>query len=443
MNKIPILICIDVEPDDREIDPDVRHDWKGFEKSYEFFTQLRPRLKAVTGSPVHFSWFLRMDPQIEHTYGSPTYVVTRYRDLLQKLSMMGDELGLHTHAWRWDEMSGTWSADVGNQEWINYCVNLSFESFRVAFNEPCLSFRFGDRWMNNATIELLERLGARVDLTLEPGQRVVSIGDLKERFTASLPDYAGVPRRPYRPSVHDFRKTSLWRKRALWMIPVSTGSIEWSAGVDWRLTSRPWMLMRTLKRRALDRSTGSIMTKPNPVRANYQSELAVTTVIWTSENTKAVEVHVGSPDGPSFTRGDCSGSATTGKWVTDGMRFYLQDVSDGLDLNSAHTLATTTVNVVSERPTGNFRTRAARWLGIPQNSVMTLNLGLNSVEFCRIMDTLLNVRSPYLVIVARSDAAVDPAQSSNLEHSLSHILSHPLIERFVFETPKEAIRRWH
>ena len=55
MNKIPILICIDVEPDDREIDPDVRHDWKGFEKSYEFFTQLRPRLKAVTGSPVHFS----------------------------------------------------------------------------------------------------------------------------------------------------------------------------------------------------------------------------------------------------------------------------------------------------------------------------------------------------------------------------------------------------
>ena len=184
--------------------------------------------------------------------------------------------------------------------------------------------------MNNATIELLDRLGARVDLTLEPGQRVVSIGDLKERFTASLPDYAGVPSVLNRPSVHDFRKKSLWRKRALWMIPVSTGSIEWSAGVDWRLTSRPWMLMRTLKRRALDRSTGSIMTKPNPVRANYQSELAVTTVIWTSENTKAVEVHVGSPDGPSFTRGDCSGSATTGKWVTDGMRFYLQDVS-GMD----------------------------------------------------------------------------------------------------------------
>ena len=36
------------------------------------------------------------------------------------------------------------------------------------------------------------------------------------------------------------------------------------------------------------------------------------------------------------------------------MRFYLQDVSDGLDLNLAHTLATTTVNVVSERPTGLF-----------------------------------------------------------------------------------------
>jgi len=54
----------------------------------------------VTGSPVHFSWFLRMDPQITHTYGSPDWVVTRYPKLIEGLDAAGDELGLHVHPWR-------------------------------------------------------------------------------------------------------------------------------------------------------------------------------------------------------------------------------------------------------------------------------------------------------------------------------------------------------
>jgi len=47
--RIPILICIDVEPNERKLDPQVRVDWTGFEKSYEFFSELRPRLEMVTG----------------------------------------------------------------------------------------------------------------------------------------------------------------------------------------------------------------------------------------------------------------------------------------------------------------------------------------------------------------------------------------------------------
>jgi len=47
--RIPILICIDVEPNERQLDTQLRVDWTGFEKSYEFFSELRPRLEMVTG----------------------------------------------------------------------------------------------------------------------------------------------------------------------------------------------------------------------------------------------------------------------------------------------------------------------------------------------------------------------------------------------------------
>src|SRR5687768_1049398 len=109
--RIPILICIDAEIDERRVDPCAPVDWKGFEKSYEFFNELRPRLEMATNSPVHFSWFLRMDPQIAHVHGSPAWVVTRYPELIEGLKAAGDELGLHLHANRWDEHSQDWIAD--------------------------------------------------------------------------------------------------------------------------------------------------------------------------------------------------------------------------------------------------------------------------------------------------------------------------------------------
>jgi hypothetical protein len=55
---------------------------------------------------------------------------------------------------------------------------------------------------------------------------------------------------------------------------------------------------------------------------------------------------VGAPDGALFADGAPSGSATTFDWVTDGMVFYLQDVSNGQPPSAANTIATTTVHLV-------------------------------------------------------------------------------------------------
>lgn len=224
--KIPVIMCIDVEPDAREIDPRDRSDWAGFVGAYQFFKQLRPKLESATGARVRFSWFLRMDPQIEHTYGSPSWVVARYPEIFRELDSAGDELGLHTHAWRWDDPSGRWIVDHGNQEWVEHCVRVSFLAFHQAIGRPCHSFRFGDHWMSDETMRLLEVLGARFDLTIEPGRKRARHRN-DELFTGALPDYRSVPRHPYRPSKADFREPGFTDGREMQVIPLSTAKPGW------------------------------------------------------------------------------------------------------------------------------------------------------------------------------------------------------------------------
>jgi GT2 family glycosyltransferase len=90
---------------------------------------------------------------------------------------------------------------------------------------------------------------------------------------------------------------------------------------------------------------GSITAHPNPVEIHDGSGVGITTLLWKSEGTEAVEVHIHAPDGPLFSRSGPSGRAVTGKWVSDGMVFYLQDVSKELPLTFENTLASITVSV--------------------------------------------------------------------------------------------------
>src|SRR6267142_4623168 len=222
MRRIPIIICIDVEPDQRKLEPGVVKDWVGFEETFKFFTNLRPQLEDATGAPVRFSWFFRMDPQIEHTYGLSSWVARRYGEIMEQLELAGDELGLHTHAWRWDSGLQRWITDNANQQWINHCIHTSFEAYRSAFGRPCHSFRFGDHWMNNETVDLLESLGVKFEMTVEPGRKARHGLMPKEVYTGSLPDYSTAPTSPYKPSRQDFRKHSRTHDRELWVIPMST-----------------------------------------------------------------------------------------------------------------------------------------------------------------------------------------------------------------------------
>lgn len=84
----------------------------------------------------------------------------------------------------------------------------------------------------------------------------------------------------------------------------------------------------------------------NPILVPAGTQVGATTLYWNAPSSVVTaEVHVGAPDGPLVMRGPNVGNGQTGEWVTDGMVFYLQDVTKGKPLTPANTLASLTVHL--------------------------------------------------------------------------------------------------
>jgi hypothetical protein len=223
----PFVFTIDVEPDDREIDPHNPAEWNGFRDSHAWLESLRRRLEKRTGRPVALNWFLRMDPQIAAVYGTAQWLEHRFGDPLRALAARGDVLGLHVHAFRWNVEAERWVSDHGAPRWVERCVADSVAAFVAAWGYRPRDFRFGDRWLSNRVVAQLERLGVRHDLTIEPGIGAIPGMVPDELSTGGLPDYRRAPRRPYRPLPSDYRVPGRWPfRRRLWMLPVSTGCVN-------------------------------------------------------------------------------------------------------------------------------------------------------------------------------------------------------------------------
>lgn len=221
---IPVVLCVDVEPDAFLTDRDRPLSWRGFEAAVERIATLR-RAVSRDGLIPRFSWFFRLDHQIAETYGAADWPLRHYAADVRALEAAGDEIGIHTHGYRWDPQRGVWIQDHGDPSWLEHCVRLSFEAFRSALGRECRTFRFGDRFMSDAIVGLLDRLGVRFDLTIEPGHRAVRSYHPEAPSTGMIPDVRRAGRLPYRPSRDDFLRADPSRTDGLIMIPVSTGRL--------------------------------------------------------------------------------------------------------------------------------------------------------------------------------------------------------------------------
>jgi hypothetical protein len=221
MDKIPVIISLDVEPDTRT-NLEGGPAWRGFEVLCTRMSRLRAALARATGSPARFTWLLRMDAQIQHAYGRTDWVIEQYRQLIEALIAAGDEIGVHTHAWRWKEPIG-WVADHGDEAWVEHCLRISFRTYRASFGRRARVFRFGDRFLSNRVVRWLDRKRVVCDLTMEPGRQSTSGLCAPERTTGTIPDYSAAPRRPYRPSRRNYQSPGRLWKRNLWIFPLTTG----------------------------------------------------------------------------------------------------------------------------------------------------------------------------------------------------------------------------
>ena len=168
--RTPVILCIDVEPDPRRPDPTKAAPWRGFERLYPYLRELRPRMADASGEAARLNWFWRVDSQVETVYGSEEWALRRYEAEVANMVMAGDEHGVHPHAWRWDVTLHGWVPDYGNPSWVEHCVVKSFMAFRSVFGKACESVRMGDRYFDDRVRGVLERLGCRFDLTVEPGR---------------------------------------------------------------------------------------------------------------------------------------------------------------------------------------------------------------------------------------------------------------------------------
>ncbi len=62
---------------------------------------------------------------------------------------------------------------------------------------------------------------------------------------------------------------------------------------------------------------------PNPIQVCDGSGVGETTLEWESDGSSVTEIRIGSPGGQLFVQSNINGSVRTGKWVTNGMEFYL------------------------------------------------------------------------------------------------------------------------
>jgi hypothetical protein len=91
----------------------------------------------------------------------------------------------------------------------------------------------------------------------------------------------------------------------------------------------------------------TITANPNPIKVCDGTGLGVTTLTFDAKGPSLVEVRVGTPSGGLLAHSGPTGTATSGKWVSDGTVFYLQDVSGGKATTPDNTLATLTVGVTT------------------------------------------------------------------------------------------------
>jgi hypothetical protein len=82
-------------------------------------------------------------------------------------------------------------------------------------------------------------------------------------------------------------------------------------------------------------SGGTLTLNPNPIPVCDGTGVGITTLSWNAPGVTNTRIHLSAPNGVLFTSGGATGSVATGKWVGEGLTFYLVNAANNNVLASA------------------------------------------------------------------------------------------------------------
>lgn len=215
------------------------------------------------------------------------------------------------------------------------------------------------KWVQNGTTFYLQNVSGGLPLTAANTLSAITVY-LDEGAASVAANPSAIPLGSYQ------RTTLTWQAPGCWWTEIRVGSPDgpvFSQGGStgaaatglWATAGTTFYLLDFLTQTVLASTTiqptggvqSTMTASPNPIPV-AAGQLGTTTLEWYAPLAGVVEIHIGAPSGPLFGQGGSQGSGTTGPWVTNGMTFYLQNVTDGLPLTSSNTLATVTVALTTQ-----------------------------------------------------------------------------------------------
>jgi hypothetical protein len=253
--QVMLVMSSDTEPD-RVFFSRKRYSglgWQGVTEGVPMISDIIREHTDSFGIEARMSWMIRSDYYMKENWGECAYMAHAFRKTWDSVLHAGDEIGWHPHLLR--RNGDVWASELRDKVWIGKCLAEGFASLDKIFGIH--SVRMGWCFHNDYTLEVIEKLGIKVDLSPIPGCRssfLLRLGSdvPKADWSAGLVD-------PYFPSVRDYRVAGTAERRSVLLIPTTMIDITMKVRLaNFAFVPDPYVfyinLPLGLVRRSLDRA---------------------------------------------------------------------------------------------------------------------------------------------------------------------------------------------
>ena len=161
-----------------------------------------------------------------------------------------------------------------------------------------------------------------------------------------------------------------------------------------------------------------ILAEPNPIPVCDGGEFGQTIIAWdVTDVVEEVEIRLTSPTGTLMTTGSSSGFQATGRWVRDGMTFFVVNRANGESLDSVSVNLTTAGCPLLEFTDGYIRATGSSFVGFER---LTDAKRMAVLAAQPIDDTAIHFVVPHFVALGASDTVlklINPRGSEEEEGS--------------------------